>query len=65
MKAHKDMFRHIRDLHSYYDVQGECICGGTVRDICNSLPSSQAAYDSYDCVVVVVNMNQEKGKGKV
>jgi hypothetical protein len=47
-------------------VQGESICGGTIRDICNSLPTSQAAYDFYDCVIVVVNMNQVKGKkGKV
>ena len=65
-KKNKDMFPHIRTVHPYYQVHGETISGGTIRDICNSLPTTQADYDSYDCVIIVVNMNQEKGKkGKV
>jgi hypothetical protein len=65
-KKSKDMFRHIKNVHPHYQVFGETISGGTVRDICNSLPTTQAEYDLYDCVIVVVNMNQEPGnKAKI
>ena len=61
-KKNKDMFHHIHTTHPYYQIVGKTHCGGTVRDICNSLPSRQEDYDKYDCVIIVVNMNLDPSK---
>ena len=58
------MLRHIKTTRPCYKANVEAIDGGTIRAICDSLPKTQADYDMYDCVIVVVNMNQAKG-GKV
>jgi hypothetical protein len=63
-RKNKEMFDHIKHVHPYYQINGKAINGATIRTIYDDLPKTQEDYDKYDCVVIVVNLNQAKG-GKV
>ncbi len=62
-KKNKEMIEHIKWVHPYYKIDGRALNGATIRTIYDDLPKAQEAYDKYDCVIIVVNLNQAKAGG--